>query len=192
MMNKNIINLLLLIISGAIFFVVVIPAYNGLGFNNLKLNGFINEYYKNKSITDYLTTARELNGNVDKDVEAFNNISQDYLDKIIKAAPSKKDVARNINDIYNLGLKNKLSVSDFKFTKPSLSNNQAAQQSKKVYEISFNVKGDYFNFFNFVKEFENSLEIYNIKSLNITSSESDSIFNEVKYIITAETYEING
>ena len=62
----------------------------------------------------------------------------------------------------------------------------------KIYEISFNVKGDYFNFFNFVKEFENSLEIYNIKSLNITSSESDSIFNEVKYIITAETYEING
>ena len=99
-MNKNIINLLLLIISGAIFFVVVIPAYNGLGFNNLKLNGFINEYYKNKSITDYLTTARELNGNVDKDVEAFNNISQDYLDKIIKAAPNKKDVARNINDVY--------------------------------------------------------------------------------------------
>lgn len=192
MMNKNIINLLLLIISGAIFFVVVIPAYNGLGFNNLKLSGFINEYYKNKSITDYLTTARELNGSVDKDVEGFNNISQDYLAKIIKAAPNKKDVARNINDIYNLGLKNKLSVSDFKFTKPSLSNNQAVQQSKKVYEISFNVKGDYFNFFNFVKEFENSLEIYNIKSLNITSSESDSIFNEVKYIITAETYEING
>ncbi len=192
MINKNITNILLFAISTVIFFVVIVPAYNGMGFNNLKLTGFVNEYYKNKSINGYLITARELNSSVDAEVQAFENIPEDYLSKIVKATPNKKDIARNINDIYTLGLQNKLAISDFKFVKPSLSNSVEAKQDKKVYEISFNAKGDYRDFFEFVKQFENSLEIYNIKSLNITSGRGDTSFDEVKYLITAETYEING
>lgn len=192
MINKNVINILLFAAALVIFFIIIIPGYNGLGFNNLKLTGFVNEYYKNKSINSYLATARELNSNIDSEVQAFENISEDYLNKIVKAAPNKKDIARNINDVYTLGLQNKLAISDFKFVKPNLSNNTETKQSKKVYELSFNVKGDYRDFFEFIKQFENSLEIYNIKSLNITSGGSDTSFNEIKYLITAETYEING
>ena len=35
MINKNVINILLFVISVVVFLIIIIPGYNGLGFNNL-------------------------------------------------------------------------------------------------------------------------------------------------------------
>jgi hypothetical protein len=199
-MNKKLTNLLLLGAFAAIFLTTTLPLYNSGGYNNFGLTGFINEYYKNKSLGGHLETARSIEIDAAAELVSFNGISEDYLDKMARSAPQKKDILRSINDIYNIGLENKLDVTGFTFTKPTPSPAQTFQHPKKVYEISFMVAGDYYNFFNFMRGIESSLEIYNIKNINISPVEKDGTEDEeenlkdesLRYTITLETYEING
>ncbi len=182
MINKNLINLILISISALMIYSIAIPAYNGLGDGTLGIKGAVQSYYKNKNITDSLDKARSLSSDTDGQVFGYQNINQDYLAKLEQSIPLKKEIIRNINDLDILAKENKLKITSIKFTKP------VQVKNTKSHILTVSATGDYFAFSNFLKRLETSLELYNIKSLNITT---DPIENTLGYNLTIETYETN-
>lgn len=182
MINKNLINLILISFSALMLHSVAIPAYNGLGDGTLGIKGAVQSYYKNKNITDSLDSARRLSSDTDGQVYGYQNINEDYLAKVEQSIPSKKEIIRNINDVDILAKDNKLKITAIKFTKP------VPIRNIKSHVLTLSATGDYFAFSNFLKRLETSLELYSIKTLNITT---DPIENTLGYNLTIETYETN-
>lgn len=182
MINKNLINLVLISFSALMLYSVAIPAYNGLGDGPLGIKGMVQSYYKNKNITDSLNSAIAISADSDGQVFGYKNINQDYLTKLDQSIPTKKEIIRNINDVDLLAKDNKLKITSIKFTKP------VQIKNIKSHVLTLSATGDYFAFSNFLKKLETSLELYSIKTLTITT---DPIENTLGYNLTIETYETN-
>lgn len=182
MINKNLLNLLLITFSGFLAYVIILPSYNGTGYNYFNIEGAVQSYYENKNINEKLDKAKNLTENASGEASAYKDISTHYLTKLMQSIPFKKDIIRNINDLDTLATSNKLKIVSIKFTKPT-----DLSKNPKAHILSMNISGEYLGFINFLKKIEKSLELYSVKSLAITTDEETNL----TYSLTIETYETN-
>ena len=171
--NKIYVNILLSVLIGAISYFFIYPQYVGQGTFYSPENN-ISSLLKEKS--DY-ESAMTIAKNYDNKIVKINNDYNDALQKLPietlnKILPSSVDP---VITIYQLTKIASMQGSDMLLTEPKFSDDGTSGSNdlnKKfnTLKIDFNVKGSYENIKFFLKNLENSERIFNVTSLNFSST----------------------
>lgn len=190
---KRLTPILLIIVSVAIFFLVIDPQYK-------KIQDLQKEIEQNNRTLDL---ASELRKKREELRSRYNQISDDEKFELTKMLPDTVDNVRLIIDINNIAKKYGIAIQNFEITASEDSqkdvkvvnsefegvidsaNIEYADTSKVgVISFTFSVSAQYDVFIDFLKDLEEALRIVDIRSVDISAGD-DVFYN---YRVTLETY----
>lgn len=190
--------ILLILVSIAIFFVVIDPKYKEV--QNLQ-----DQITKNE---DTLKLANELRKKREELRERYNQISDSEKFQLQKLLPDNVDNVRLIIDINNIAEKYGIAIQNFNITTSEDSKNDVKNLSSEFEDITgdstlnypdtskvgvisftFSVSAQYEVFTEFLLDLEESLRIVDIRSIDIDSSGDSSFYD---YRVTLDTYWLKG
>lgn len=202
-MGKLLLPILLLIGSGALFFMYIDPTYKEIG--ELK--------EQNGRLDEALNKARELQASRDELRTRRNNISQQQLARLNKLLPDNIDNVRLILDVDTIAAEYGLIIKDFGFSGDAFNNRadsdglaapapqagnslneDGGPQSATSFEttsMEFTVTSTYENFLAFLRDLEKSLRVVDVVSidLNAGGGEGEDVDDEENsYRLKIETY----
>lgn len=188
-MNKTILNSAVVIIAFFVAYLFAYPFYNGGGLKVFPSKKSVTELQgENKELNESYETAKSLSQNTKNESTAFANINKYEKDRINAAIPKEIDISRTVNDINQLIRNNNLKMTDIKFTKNT--NSSKTLSKLTVYQINYSLEGKYPEFKKLLKDIENSLELYTIKSLSISEATGEEdMVGVFKYNVTMNAYE---
>ena len=177
---KNIISIIVIIISIASFVFVVKPSFAEV--KNIEA--------KSHDYEEVLLNAKKLTSIRDELMEKKKKISQADLNRLSKLIPEGADNVKLIINLQNIADKYHLIITT------ASSNKKGDKQSKKqtfdiktkdygIITLDFNITGEYNNFLSFLSEVEDSLRITDIKQLSIEPGDN---VNNYTFTITLDTY----
>ena len=195
---KNITSLALIILAVGIFFFFIDPEYK-------KVQALHGQIEKNKEI---LEIANRLDNKQEELTKKFNQISQQEKKDLEKLLPDTVDNVRLIIDINNIAEQAGLAIRDISITtkeqKTGAAKKTVSQKSNfediagentikyvdtahiGVISFSFTVSAKYEVFIDFLKQLEQSLRLLDIRNMEVTRGDGDSIF--YNYRVTFDTY----
>lgn len=190
--------ILLILVSIAIFFVVIDPKYKEV--QNLQ-----DQITKNE---DTLKLANELRKKREELRERYNQISDSEKFQLQKLLPDNVDNVRLIIDINNIAEKYGIAIQNFNITTSEDSKNDVKNLNSEFEDITgdstlnypdtskvgvisftFSVSAQYEVFTEFLLDLEESLRIVDIRSIDIDSSGDSSFYD---YRVTLDTYWLKG
>ena len=182
---KNIISLILIVLSIGLVFVYIMPEYNKI--SNLRTE---KSDYENT-----LAKSKDLKVLRDSLLTKYNAILPEDKDKLQKVIPSKFDPIKLIVDINVIAAKYGMGISGVNVQSDNSANSQnradiVAPTQSNIYNtttISFNTSGQYSAFLSFLKDLENSVELLDIRNLSINQS-GQTNSNVLNFKITIQTY----
>jgi len=179
---KNIISIIVIVISFASFVFIVKPGYAEIK----EIESKSNEY------KEVLANAKKLTSIRDELLEKQNSISQADLNRLSKLIPEGADNVKLIINLQNIADKYNLVITTASSTKDD---GDKKSQQKQTFDIetkdygiislNFDISGDYLGFLSFLGEVEDSLRITDIKNINIEKGDSPQ---EYQFTITLDTY----
>jgi len=191
--NKIYLNVLLVLIIGAICYFFIYPQYSGQGtFYSPEKN--ISTLLKNKKDYDNaLSIAADYNTKIVKANTEYNNATQKLpISTLNKILPSSID---SVIIIYKLTQIAALPGSNMLLTDPRFADDGAnaggpSDPNKKYNTLSvdFSMQGTYDSMKFFLKNLENSDRVFNVTKLDFSSDPSAKSTSILKYSMTVETY----
>lgn len=167
-MSKTLLNLLLITVSVAFYYVIISPVYFGGG--NLyvvspdqsivQLREFKN---KNDTALQQLEDGLVKIDNLKKDYSSIDQYTQDRLNIMI---PDKIDGVRLVSEVTSLVTSSGLPVDGLSYAKEG--------EDKKlpgvgIYSISFSTKCSYFDLKNLLSKFETSMRLFSVQSVSFST-----------------------
>lgn len=200
-MNKEInktslITIFLYIFSFIIVYTLAYPLYSGRGINLLHYLGLpesnvVYEITKGQELQKYKLTAEEFRSNAMNQAAAYQNIPPEKKDRINIAIPQKLDLGRLINDLDKISDNSSMKSSAVTFAKAGSSSQ--TNDTITTYRLSYNLKGKYQDFKNYISVIENNLQLLNIQKLSFEpdkSLEAGKPFENYQFSVEAEAYEL--
>ena len=188
MKKENIIIISLYAISIFLIIGVAYPIYSGGGLKVLpNTSNIMYELARYDSLKDLELEALKLKDNGIIQAENYINISQDKKSRIDVSIPEKIDIGRKINDLAKIAQAHKMKMSDIKFSKNTVNKKFP---DLNTYDMSMSLEGEYLNFRDYINTVQNSLQIYNIKSLSFSRSDSQDQVSNYKFSLTVEAFEL--
>ena len=179
---KNIISIIVIIISIASFALIVKPGYAEIK----DIESKSNEY------KEVLANAKKLTSIRDELLEKRDSVSQADLNRLSKLIPDGADNVRLIINLQNIAERHHLTINTASAVKDE---EDGAQQQKQTFDIqtkdygiislTFDINGDYLDFLDFLSEVEDSLRITDIKQLSIELGDNP---REYQFTISLDTY----
>lgn len=182
-MSKPIYNLFLVVASISLYFSVISPLYVGATSSFLPEEGVSTLMQKNKDLDQALNQAKDLSSQAEKLKNKYDSIDPDLRNKLNVMVPESVDPVRLVNEVNTIA-----NISGFNLDKISYIQNDTTLlgDGVKSYTINISVLGNYANFKNLIKQFESSLRIYVIKSVNFSIPEN--IADPITFSVKLETY----
>ena len=187
--NKIYTNLFLILISFAILYFFIYPQYTGKGTIYSPKKNISTLLRDKKDYTTALEVAALFNQRVIKNnrdyKEALDNLP---IEKINKILPLESDP---IITIYELLLIAERPESSMRLASPRYVDDGNVTNSNKKYNtltVSFSTEGTYEQLKAFLKNLENSEKIFNITSLDFSSSRDTKSQSSLRYGMSVETY----
>lgn len=150
--------------------------------------------------TSILEKTKELKTERDTAMDAYNNISQDDVNKLNKIIPDKFDEVLFLNDMSNLASQNGITVRQFKVDTGSTDSqngggSDTANHLYRTITIDVRLTGQYGQFMKFLKDIENSLQLVDVMNLSINGSTGGVILqkpsdNNLQYTLVINTYSL--
>lgn len=180
---KNIISIIVIIISIATFVLVVQPQYNEIKTMQAKEG----------ELEDVLGNARTLQSLRDSLLEKRNQIANNDIRRLEKLIPESADNVKLILEFEQIAARHDVRIQAASATRADEgSNGGESTQSFDiesndygVITLDFSIEGSYNNFISFLKDIEKNLRITDIRSLQITPSAESSDYT---YQISVDTY----
>ncbi|MCA9352572.1 type 4a pilus biogenesis protein PilO [Patescibacteria group bacterium] len=179
---KNIISIIVTIISLAAFVLIVQPQYAAI--KDMQVRG--------GQLEGVLDNARKLQSLRDSLLEKRNEIANSDIRRLEKLIPESADNVKLILEFEQIADRYGLSIQAASTTKEDESGEQQAQnfdiESKDygIITLDFTINGGYAEFISFLKDVEKNLRITDIREFSITPPtglEADYSFN-----LTIDTY----
>lgn len=181
----------IIIISIAIFFVVINPI-----FNNIKLlRTDISTY------NDALSNSTNLQKRRNSLLERYRNISQNNKNRLNNLLPNTMNNIRFILEIEKIANSHSMPLTDIKFTDKHntnsnniVSSNISNSKPYGIFPVNFTTEGDYNSFILFLRDVEHNLRIMDINSIsftipNYTAKIGDGINSNIyTYKLSIQTY----
>lgn len=181
---KNLLSYLAIIASIAIFILVVRPQYEQIG----ELNA------KDAELEGVLSNARQLQSMRDSLLEKRNTISNADIQLLEKMIPDSADNVKLILEFEQTAQKYNLEIASVSASKEEKAKSGGLQEGFDietndygVVTLDFSLRGDYENFLLFIRDIERNLRLTDIRSLDISTSQTDS-YVTFQYKITIDTY----
>lgn len=188
--SKLYINILLVLVIFGLFYFIIYPKYTGTGtFFSPKEN--ISRLLKEKKDYDgALSLASGYNVKIMKaNTEYTNALNTLPIDTLNKVLPSSADPIMVIYELSKIAAR---AESNMLLASPKFNDdgNDKSKTGKKynTLTVNFNLEGTYEGMKAFLRNLESSERIYNVTSLNFTSSEDSRAYSAFKYSVIVETY----
>lgn len=189
MKNKIYINLLLILASFAIIYLFIYPQYSGSGTFYSPEKSISSLRKDKKDYTAALAMADTYNLQVIKTNndyrEALNTLPIDKLNKVL---PTESDPILTIYELLRIANR---PESNMRLISPRYVDNGNDNNPSKKYNtlsISFSVEGTYGQLKAFLRNLEESEKIFNVTSLDFSSSRDTRAQSSLRYSMTVETY----
>ena len=179
---KNIIPIIVTIISIATFVLVVQPQYNEIKAMQSK----------ETELEDVLDNARKLQSLRDGLLDKRKEIASADIRRLEKLIPESADNVKLILEFEQIADRYGLSIDAASATKESEDGGAQAQnfdietKDYGIITLDFTLNGGYAELISFLKDVEKNLRITDIRSLSITPS--DGLSNDYSYALTVDTY----
>ncbi len=183
-MSKNLLNLLLLVSTVVIFYVVVSPLYTGSGTIWQPEQGIVSLRNTNTQYDEALNKAQTLIQDAKSLRSKYDGVPQDTKTKLKVMVPDRKDIdpVRMVSEVNTIANMSGVSLSDLSYTEG------IGVGNKGSYTISFSVKTTYNKFKEIMRNYETSLRLYSIQSVVFAIPETDSSI--IPFQVKMDTYYI--
>ncbi len=179
-MGRFIFSLFTILISVAVFVVIVIPRFNS-----------IKELRSERSeLVSAVSSGADLRVRRDELTRQYNAISQDALLKLRSLLPDSIDNVKLILELDALSRTYGLPIQNVRVRE--IEDETGTQQSAVVADsrygttrLELTLEGRYDRFRSFLADVEKSLRLIDVESVTFTSSEDETVYT---YIITLRTY----
>lgn len=167
-MSKTLLNLLLITLSLAFYFVVISPIYFGGG--NLYTvptgQSIISLREFNKEDDKALNQLEEGLAKITSLKNSYSSIPQDTQDRLNIMIPDSIDGVRLVSEVNSMVVANGLTAENISYTKEG--------EDKKlpgvgIYSVSFSTKCSYANLKLLLDKFENSMRLFSVQSVSFSS-----------------------
>ncbi len=180
---KNIIPIIVTIISIATFVLIVQPQYNEIKEMQVQ----------ETELQDVLDNARKLQSLRDSLLEKRNNISNADIRRLEKLIPESADNVKLILEFQQIAERYNLEIQAASATKENEGSGEEQQQTFDietndygVITLDFSLSGGYSQGISFLKDIERNLRITDIRSLTINPPSGDGL--EYGYELSIDTY----
>lgn len=180
---KNIISIIVIVVSIATFVLVVQPQY-----------AEIQEMQKTETeLERVLDNARRLQSLRDDLLEKRKNIANTDIRRLEKLIPESADNVKLILEFEQISNRNNLSIQAASAVKDDDNGDSGGQQTFDietndygVITLDFTLQGSYNDFVSFLQDIEKNLRITDIRSLSISPSDAND--NGYSFDISIDTY----
>lgn len=180
-MSTKLLNLLLLVGSFALYYVVLNPLYTGEGSVWQPEQSISSLRNSNSQYDQTLSQVESLFKEAETLKKQYNNIADDVKRKMSIMVPSGIDPVRLVSEVSNVANETGLSLNDV-----SYSENTNTAGGRGAYTVSFSVKTTYTKFKELMRNYETSMRLYNVLTTSFNVSETDSTL--INYQVKLETY----
>lgn len=181
--DKFLIKVLLLLSSFGLLYYIALPLYSGGGKNILDKDNILSLSSNIKKADDDIKKGQTLIAWLKKTNEDYLNITKQSKDRLSIAIKQDMDLLRTFNDLIIFFKKRGVDIS-----LPEYSEDKSKNDTFKVYTYRISAKSDYYNFLELIKDINNSLQIYNIKSLSLSPTQNP-MNNTINYSLVLENYQ---
>ncbi|MDE2031123.1 MAG: hypothetical protein KGI58_02595 [Patescibacteria group bacterium] len=195
---KFIFSISILIISGALFFMVVNPLYGNVS----QLRTEVAVY------NTALTHSTELQKTRDQLVNTYKNIKPEDMARLEHFLPNTVNNIKFILEVERIANLHGMSIKDIKFDNPTTTGTDTNTQSNSnvitandpsaslpygTFPIEFSTDGNYSTFTLFLKDLEHNLRLIDVKSIQfsvptLSSTKTNLDPNIYNYTLKLETY----
>ncbi len=182
-MSKNLLNLLLIVATFALYYLAIGPLYTGTGgvwqpaASVQSLRTLNSQYDETLSQADSLfTQAETLRGQ-------YSRISNDQKDKMKIMVPDTIDKVRLLSEVHAIGVQSGLILSELAY-----SEGQTLATGRSSAGVSFAVKTTYPQFKALMGTLEKSLRLFSVQSVTFSAPEQEG--SPTTYQVKLETYFI--
>ncbi len=183
-MSKNLLNILLAVASFALYYIIINPLYTGRGSVWQPQYGLTTLRSTNTQYDDTLQQAESLLQDAKQLSAKYKSISQETKDTMKVMVPNQADMdpVRLVSEVDSIAARTGLSISDLNYSEGQVIGNRG------VYTISFTVKTTYTKFKELMRNFETSLRLFTIQSVQFSVPETDG--NLIVFQVKMDTYYI--
>lgn len=188
--NKIYIDILLIIIIVAIFYLFIKPVWSGGGSVYIPEKSISILQKEKKDYADAVRLASSFNDRISKANFAYINALEKLpIEKMSKILPQTADPILIIPELMKIATR---PESNMLLTSPKFSDDGISKtnNNKKynILSITFSTEGSYEQLKSFLNNLESSERIYNVTALSFSSTEGEETKNAFKYGITIDTY----
>lgn len=179
-MSKNLLNLLLVVVTFAMYFLVIGPLYKGTGGvwqpeQSIKSLREMNSQY---NVT--LEQAESLFAQAETLKNQYSKISEEDKAKMKIMVPDSIDKVRLLSEMVNISSITNMPYSDLSYSDGT---NQPGRGSAT---ISFSVETSYPKFKEFIDAIEKSMRLFSIQNVSFAAPEKEG--DPIKFQVKLETY----
>lgn len=160
-MSKNLLNLLLIIASFALYYVAIKPLYTGVGGVMQPEYGIKTLSALNSQYDDTLSKADDIMKQADTLRAQYARVTPEYKAKMAIMVPDSVDQVHLLSEVRGIGEDAGFALTDILFTEGS----GGGTSPKGTVSISFSVKTTYPRFKVLMNNFEKSLRLFSVDSV---------------------------
>lgn len=180
-MSKNLLNLLLVVATVAVYLMAIKPLYTGQGGIVQPEQSVKDLMTLNKQHDEALEKAESAMSQADSLKAKYERVSDEDKAKMAIMVPDKIDKVRLLSEVLNVAQDAGFFLSDL-----SYSEGGNASGGKSAVTVSFSVKTTYERFKALINNFEKSMRLYSVDSVSFTSPEKEG--DMITFQVKLQTY----
>lgn len=181
-MSKNLLNLFLIILSAASYFLVIKPVYTGVGGIMQPEQSVQSLRTLNSQYDSTLEQATGLMSEAETLRSQYSRISAEDKAKMAIMVPESIDKVRLLSEVYGIGQAAGFALNDLTYSE----SNSSSAGSRGTVNISFSVKTTYPRFKALMDNFEKSMRLFSINSVSFMTGGKEGEL--ITYQVKLETY----
>ncbi|TSC59434.1 MAG: Uncharacterized protein G01um1014107_341 [Parcubacteria group bacterium Gr01-1014_107] len=179
---KNILPILLLVLSALLFYFYIGPRYSKIQALSLERENYDDILSKSAELREI---RRELQ-------DKLNNLSPAVLERLEKTTPRGTDIPQLVLDLDSLALKHGIIMRQISTQETEGTGRGRQTESPKSYKmlaVTFHFEASYANLTSFLKDLETSARIIDVVSLKVNPNKEEPLIQS--YDLTLHTYWLN-
>lgn len=177
-MSPKLINILLILSSFALYYLVIGPLWTGGGPIWAPEHGISSLTSLESQYKDTASSADDLSKQGEKLKSQFKAIDDATKQKMALMVPQKIDKVRLLSEVDNIANQSGVALSNV-----SAVDVATVDKLKGSYNISFSVKTTYTKFKEFMRNYENSLRLFTLESVNFSAPDKIDDLTDFKVIL---------
>ncbi|MFA5132461.1 MAG: type 4a pilus biogenesis protein PilO [Candidatus Paceibacterota bacterium] len=167
-MSPKLLNLLLIISSFAMYYLLINPLYTGVGPIWQPENSVTSLRSLNQQYDDVLAQAESLNKEAEDLRKKYNSLDADSKKKMETMVPTSIDPVRFLSEVNKIAAESGIAL-----VSTSYSDTPKSATTPAAYQLSFSVKTTYAKFKEFMSNYENSLRLFTLQSVSFSAPEKE-------------------